>query len=80
MPKIPRTADVSDFPTLDEGWYKLKIAKVNEEKEDKNRDEFFSIEFDVNGQSAKAWDIFYTKKEDRLWKLKNFLKQIIAIL
>jgi len=69
-------ADVPDFATLDEGWYQLEIAKVGEEKKDKNNDKFFSVEFNVDGQNAKAWDVFYTEKEDRLWKLKNFLKQI----
>lgn len=76
MVKIPRLADMPDFPTLDEGWYELEIIKVNEEKEDKNGDIFISIEFTVAGANTKAWDVFYPQRQDRVWKLKNFVKQI----
>jgi hypothetical protein len=75
MVQIPRTKDVPDFPVLDAGYYTVTICDVKERKQDKNGDEFISIEFDVEGHPGKVWDNFYLR-EDRLWKLKSFLRQI----
>lgn len=76
MVRIPKMADVPDFPTLEEGWYKLTIYDIKDAKKDKNGDTFISVEFDIEGKPGKVWDNFYTERKDRLWKLKNFLRQI----
>lgn len=75
MGKIPPLNDIPDFPVLKSGWYKLKVLGV-QDKFDKNDDPYYQIEFNVIDRGEKkVWDRFWLN-EDRVWKLKRFLKAL----
>lgn len=75
MSPFPRTKDAQSFPPLEAGWYVLQVLGV-EDREDKNGNSFWNVEFLVVDQDPrKVWDNF-RPDENWLWKLKAFIECI----